>query len=622
MIDFFSIFKSAVDVDFVVQVSPFALLPLVKVVHSKMKARQLDSILKNKVTSEYPFSLIKSVSKEYVGQYSVNSNPGNFDEPDKAIVARNGSMKIILRDFFSDNNRKYMIVLGDSGLGKTTFSMSLAFGPGARDVLKNYLLVIIDLGSSGRGLSVNEKIQSIKNKQNTLLVLDAFDEDQYAQDDPQKRLVELLSLCCGFAKVIITSRTQFFYKDSDIPDSSTVKIRSPRSIGVPVEYVLDRVYLSPFSYEDALQLLRKCFGFDIIGFFRAQRLIRRVPSLSARPMLIRYMPFIKDSNFVGGSIFGFYGAVIDQWLLRESLNSDLSILYNFSVAIAYRIAIGAEVVRSHKKTVSYYYIRTNGDLHRVIYNRISGGEDISSKINVEKIRSGCADLDLSIFYGIPLPENYTKRTAASRSLLNRTANGNYKFAHKSIMEFLLVKEILSGATSECEIRFSDMMTTFLFSALCVKYENTKSYLMLRKSFVTFIPSPHETKMRMDNLFDMYRTYPYIDDRKFVGYDVWSDMALYLWRMSRRELNRLKKKLSKANYQNSLVKDFFKEYSQADFDFLFNCSINNVLICLSSSSSGNSRQASWAQAMSNSGEHRWTPASFTLQVGIPQSRARY
>ena len=56
-----------------------------------------------------------------------------------------------------------------------------------------------------------------------------------------------------------------------------------------------------------------------------------------------------------------------------------------------------------------------------------------------------------------------------RSLLNRDAMGNYKFAHRSIMEFLFVKRFINGDSDCRHIPWSDQMQMFLWKMI-QKYE--------------------------------------------------------------------------------------------------------------------------------------------------------
>lgn len=48
-----------------------------------------------------------------------------------------------------------------------------------------------------------------------------------------------------------------------------------------------------------------------------------------------------------------------------------------------------------------------------------------------------------------------------RSLLNRDAVGNYKFAHRSIMEYLFVHKFIQGDKSCVSVEWTDQMKLFL-----------------------------------------------------------------------------------------------------------------------------------------------------------------
>ena len=48
-----------------------------------------------------------------------------------------------------------------------------------------------------------------------------------------------------------------------------------------------------------------------------------------------------------------------------------------------------------------------------------------------------------------------------RSLLNRDAVGNYKFAHRSIMEYLFVQKFIHGDKSCGSVGWTDQMKLFL-----------------------------------------------------------------------------------------------------------------------------------------------------------------
>ena len=62
-----------------------------------------------------------------------------------------------------------------------------------------------------------------------------------------------------------------------------------------------------------------------------------------------------------------------------------------------------------------------------------------------------------------------------RSLLNRDAKGNYKFAHRSIMEYLFVFGLIEGNEAQRGIRLTDLMKEFLIEMLEVEYPEIKSF---------------------------------------------------------------------------------------------------------------------------------------------------
>lgn len=52
-----------------------------------------------------------------------------------------------------------------------------------------------------------------------------------------------------------------------------------------------------------------------------------------------------------------------------------------------------------------------------------------------------------------------------RSLLNRDADGNFKFAHRSIMEYLFIKRFIEGESRCLETSWTDQMRTFFWEII-------------------------------------------------------------------------------------------------------------------------------------------------------------
>jgi len=90
-------------------------------------------------------------------------------------------------------NLGFALALADSGMGKTTFMINLyiryknafrlPFAP------QKYDIKLFPLGYP----NILEDIEKVKDKKNTILLLDALDEDLEAIKDHQKRLNEILS---------------------------------------------------------------------------------------------------------------------------------------------------------------------------------------------------------------------------------------------------------------------------------------------------------------------------------------------------------------------------------------------------------------------------------------------
>ena len=113
------------------------------------------------------------------------------------------------------SDQRFLILLADSGMGKTTLLMNFYARYGRR---KNYSLV--PLGRS----DADDLIAKVRHKSDTILLLDAFDEDTKAVKDHKERLVTLVNLTKDFSRVVMTCRTQFFETDAEIPRETGIDL--------------------------------------------------------------------------------------------------------------------------------------------------------------------------------------------------------------------------------------------------------------------------------------------------------------------------------------------------------------------------------------------------------------
>ena len=368
---------------------------------------------KKKSKSLHPFfsyNEINSAKNNYVRQNFQNIAPSKEDELVYAhsSVAKQKLIKFFLDSFSDRSNKRFFILLADSGMGKTTFSLNLysKYNSFWRYLFKKnkYDISLVPLGYDNADHHINE---SKKNNAHldTILILDALDEDSSAVVDSKKRMKELIELTKEFRFVILTCRTQFFNNENLEPKATNI----PRLGTRKGYYSFEKFYLSPFTNHDVNNFIDKKYG--VIRLFdskkvKAKEIVRNSPYLMARPMLLDFIEDIVDSEKDFNYTFYIYEALIDSWLERETFN----------------------VSRNKKFTYKSDLLKFSTEISKIIYNgRKQLGYTISQTKFEEIARKN--NLELSSF------------EMRVRSLLNRNPEGSYKFSHKSILEFFLAKEI-------------------------------------------------------------------------------------------------------------------------------------------------------------------------------------
>jgi hypothetical protein len=318
------------------------------------------------------------------------------------------------------DKHKYLILLADSGMGKTSFMINYWYRHWQDEERKlKYDLALVPLGNP----KADEHITKISDKPNTVIFLDAFDEDTGAIENHQKRLKKLLELCADFRQVLLTSRTQFFQRKEEIPDQTGKLITGPKGMDSAGAYTFLKLYLSPFTDEQVAEYLKRCFSRkQRKERQKAEKLVEKIPLLSVRPMILSHIQDLVQPEKDFKYTFQLYEEMITRWLDREKyFVSDTAALREFSELLAI-------------------------DLFKNKSER--GGE----RIHYDDL------LPLAQQLNIPLKDWQLR----GRSLLNRDVAGNYKFAHRSIMEYLFVKRILEmQPETRPSVALTDMMTKFL-----------------------------------------------------------------------------------------------------------------------------------------------------------------
>ncbi|MEM7511695.1 MAG: SUMF1/EgtB/PvdO family nonheme iron enzyme [Bacteroidota bacterium] len=349
---------------------------------------------------------VAKARKYFVETHCQNVAPSLKDEPKDSTTVRNRITKFFLNKGFSikGDKAKFYLVLGGSGTGKTTFMINLCWRYMSRRwwLLKRYDIKLFPISDKRTDIEI-ENIKKNGQAHNTILLLDALDEDQEASEKFTERLQQILKDVQNFKEVIITCRTQFIPDEESIPGELRIPFQGPER-GF---HTLEKFYISPFNEKDIRKYLNKKFGFiplwpkNWVRKKRANKIVQKSPNLVVRPMLLAYI----DDLLEGGAqqyehTHQIYEAMVDKWLDREAARVDLEKrdsfrrdLYDFSLQASKKI-----------------YLRWK--------------EESRLYLTQEEIET------MSTF---SLDETEKK----SRSLLNKDAKGNLKFAHKSILEYFV-----------------------------------------------------------------------------------------------------------------------------------------------------------------------------------------
>jgi hypothetical protein len=134
---------------------------------------------------------------------------------------------------------------------------------------------------------------------------------------------------------LITCRTQFFPKDEEIPVDTGIARFGPRAAGEKAFYEFYKLYLLPLNDGQVDVYLRKRYSFwQRKERKRAKELVKTVPLLSVRPMLLAHIPYLLEREANVSHSFRLYEEMIEAWLDRESGWVDKGQLRRFSELLA------------------------------------------------------------------------------------------------------------------------------------------------------------------------------------------------------------------------------------------------------------------------------------------------
>lgn len=306
-------------------------------------------------------------------------------------------------------------------MGKTSFCIN--YYDHLRKKFPNIDVILLSLVQ----IDALKSLTSVKRPSDSIVILDALDEDPAAIQDGQSRIYEVLQATANFKAVIITCRSQFFPNDAAIPTETGVSIVTPRMAGQNTSYKLYRLYLAPFNEKQISRFIRSHFPFmnPFVALRRSQAysFVKDVKELAARPMLLELLPLLVKDQRKAREIYDLYEFMITKWLERESSWIPSERLMAVSLELAVHI---------HTQ-----HVGGSGD-----------------RVTLKDLEAICYSLS---------GERGTWDHLTTRSLLNRDSNGKLKFAHRSIMEFLFVVAAIGGDARCLEVKWTDFMKQIFIS---------------------------------------------------------------------------------------------------------------------------------------------------------------
>lgn len=374
----------------------------------------------------YDQNTINSCTQYYIKPLCQSIDPSNEDEPRYSLTAKQDLFETIENALNKPTVSKYILLLADSGMGKTSFLLNY-YAKHAK--AKNYNFIILPLGTP----DVDEQIKKIENKTNTVLLLDALDEDVLAIVDYVERLRIITNLTREFHRILITCRTQFFAKEEDIPIETGIFKVGPTPAGQQQTHTFHKIYLSPFDEKQIRTFVNLRYPKWQVWKWKKRKLatdmIQQIPNLTARPMLLTHIDDLVTTGKKITYTYELYIEMIKAWIRRETgirflgdPNTNETHLIEFSK----RLAINLYVNRTDRKT-----------------ERIPKSELVEL---AKKWKIAINDYKLT-----------------GRSLLNRDVVGNFKFSHRSILEYLLVETYLCETSDSLKYNlWTDQMKHFLW----------------------------------------------------------------------------------------------------------------------------------------------------------------
>ena len=410
---------------------------------SKIIKRQIEKRNKREkyIDDNIPLELIsykieRLKNNTYINTRIQTEDPSMYEEPSSALsntISSDFITHFIEKVFKKENieGRLYCVLAG-TGMGKTTALVNIFIS-----YIKKYgnidsMPFKIRIFSLTDGEVLNS-ISNVKDQCNTILLLDALDENVEAVSNLNNFMESLEYTCKNFRFVVVSCRTQFFPDEySQLKESKLIKDGKYKGYAAYTTF-----YISPFNENEIEKYIKKVF--NVFNYKKRKKALsifknKEYSNLLVRPMILSYIKELVNDNNQYTKVIEIYDGIVNYWLEREVGRFDVSnrekykeLLRKLSIKLAENIYLNREARKG-------YYISKN---------------DFDGFIEVN-------DVDTNII------------KFRERSLINRDSFGFIKFSHKSFLEYFIAYLCVVGDMYIIDYTGIDL-TLKMYHELCERY---------------------------------------------------------------------------------------------------------------------------------------------------------
>ena len=374
-------------------------------------------------------------------------------------VAKNDIVGDLL-DVVADDNGRFVLLLGDFGLGKTFALRELA-----RRIPEEHphlTPLLIDLRNLDKLNTVDGHIAAhlANNKQDEVslrlirhmvesgrivLIFDGFDElvARATYDRAAEHLEVLLGSAIDRAKIIVASRTQHFRSQGEVSTAMGAQVEA-----LPSKRILS---LTDLTDSKIRRFLRDRFGGQEEEVERRLAVLAAVPGLMALAKNARMLGFIAELDYerlraisaTNGAISpaSLYKEILTAWLTYEEERTQAQpgtpVGMRFADLWAAVSALAVRMWESGERLVTYTFLRSLSE-------------------TLTELAGGVLSQD-EITYAV-----------GSGSLLIRTEDDRFAFIHESVLEWLVAAKI-AGDLESSELPDSPLLRTRVLTAAMVDF---------------------------------------------------------------------------------------------------------------------------------------------------------